>query len=110
MNDGETVMSKSKFIIIAFSDGDYKIPADIIAKDRAKYYAELDSERGDGEYDEIYKEEYEYTMNDNYELIDWAENNMDWSDISDQAERISISDDVDHNYEWINANKRVEEL
>lgn len=100
----------SKFIIIEFSDGEYKIPADIVAKNRAEYYAKLDSENGDGEYDAIYKEEYEIVMKDDYELIDWAENNMNWSDVSDHAQQISVADNIDHDYEWTNADKRVEEL
>lgn len=61
--------------------GIFDIPAKIIAEDRAKYYAKLDSESGDGLYGDIFKSELAYTLDDDSELTDWASNNMNWSDV-----------------------------
>lgn len=59
----------------------WEVPAKLIAENRAKYYAEKDR-------DTTYEEEYEYTINSNEELYDWYMNNMDWDDVSDEAELV----------------------
>jgi hypothetical protein len=60
--------------------GQYRIPAALVARNRANYYAS----KGDD-----YVSEFEYAMDDNYELIDWLLNNMDWADVKDRAEKFS---------------------
>ena len=101
-----------KYLIVEFSDGEYKIPAHIIADSRAKYYAEYDTgETSGAEYDAAYGKEYECTLNDEYELTDRASGNMDWEDVKDHAVLIKKSDpDPDHGFEWVNAEKRMEML
>ena len=94
-------MSKPiKNIIVGFSDRTYwSFPAHIVADARAKYFAEVDSARGDGEYDEVYKQEYDYTISDESELKDWMMNNMNWEDVKDFATQIK-SEDFDYEKEW----------
>lgn len=53
----------------------YRVPAEVIAKHRAEHYARTDPET-------TYKDEYDYTMNDDFELQDWFGNNMNWEDVS----------------------------
>jgi len=65
----------------------WDVPAELIAKSRAAYYAQLDSERGEGSYDAIYALELDYTLAAPDELEDWAANNMNWSDVSHAAMR-----------------------
>lgn len=76
-------------IIINAPDGQYYLPVDVVAHDRAIYYSQGS--------DDTYHEEYVYTLSDDYEIIDWLLNNMDWEDVSDQAvkftEKILISED-----------------
>jgi hypothetical protein len=49
-----------------------------IARDRANYYMVKDGfEVGSDEW----QSEYDYTLNDEAELIDWAKNNMEWGDL-----------------------------
>jgi len=81
-------MTSEKYITIQFSNGDkFKIPAHIIATDRANYYAQKDVERGDSDdYVKSFTSEFEYTMNENSELKDWFYNNMDWVDVEAHAE------------------------
>lgn len=78
----------------------WDIPAIIIAKSRARYYES--KEKG------CYKEEYDYTMNNDTELQDWAENNMNWEDIEPIAEKIKNQDKEFYFQEgWINGEKEI---
>ena len=77
-----------KYIRVTMLDlSKWDIPADFIAKDRAKYYADKES-KNDLTWAKIYNEEYEYTMEDDYELKDWLSNNMNWKDVKDIAKKI----------------------
>ena len=72
-----------KLLTVELENGSvWAIPAHIIADDRAKYYAEKDS-------DVTYQEEYDYTMDDYYEIIDWGTNNMNLWELSEWVQ-ISI--------------------
>lgn len=54
----------------------WHIPLEFVARHRAKYYAEKDT-------DTTEKEEFDYVMeDDSQEGLDWFINNMDWSDVS----------------------------
>lgn len=56
----------------------YKVPARVVAESRAEHYKE------DG-----YEEEYKYTMESDFELSDWFNNNMDWDDVKKHAVLVS---------------------
>lgn len=69
-----------KQLVITFRNGEIKaIPVELIAKDRAKYYSERDETTS-------YKEEFDFAMQDETEIIDWFTNNMDWKDVEEHAE------------------------
>ena len=96
-----------RFLLIQFSDRTWwKIPARIIADSRANYFAEADSAKGDGEYADVYKEEFEYTLGDDAELIDWAKNSMDWKDVKAFATQ-ERSEDADYDKEWCNCDCEI---
>lgn len=63
--------------------GQYRIPAGAVAANRATYYSSKDGD---------YAAEFQYAMEDDYELIDWLLNNMDWKDV--KAEAVKFSDKV----------------
>lgn len=102
-----------KYVYVKFSNATYRIPAEVIATDRATYFATHDTgddtPHTDPEWQRIYAEEIEYTLNDEYELTDWASNNMNWEDVEAHAERV---ENVIANYsdEWTNAEKEVREV
>ena len=97
-----------KYILVTFSNGErYRIPASEIAESRANYYAEIDSEGDETKYAVIFKDEYDYTMKADFELIGWANNNMNWEDIDGVAEYIGQDDHVDYEDEWCNADKDI---
>lgn len=77
------------------------VPAELVAQDRADYY-------GDKEGEESRKEEYANTLADDSELLDWAENNMNWNDVAHAAILICPGS-VDFQEGWVNGHKRVVE-
>jgi len=52
-----------------------------VADHRAKYYAEKDK-------DTTYQAEYDFVMEDDYEGVDWFQNNMNWDDIPEDAKEM----------------------
>lgn len=71
-----------------FSNGDkFKIPASVVATNRANYYANKDVERGDSDnFTKSFQAEFAFAMNEDYELKDWFYNNMFWRDVEEHAE------------------------
>lgn len=76
----------AKYIEFKFEDGWYRIPAEVIARNRAEYYVEADTEgMEDSDHlmylrEDIFVNEYNNTLKDPNELIDWLRNNMEWKD------------------------------
>lgn len=87
-------------ILIKFSDGRvFSLDAEIIASDFASYYSESK--------DRDYEEEFNFAINDPYQLYDWLCGNMNWVDIKDDVELVRREDvdpkeafpsDIDVNY------------
>jgi len=80
----------TKYIQVTFSDGKkYNILATVIAHERAIYYANHDEGEQKieptNEWKEVYRIEFDLTLEDDSELLDWASNNMDWSDVEGRA-------------------------
>lgn len=99
-----------KYLRVTMPDGSkYDVPAKLIAEDRAKYYAKLDSERGDADYDEAYRNEFDFTMENDFELKDWAANNMNWDDVKDHAVKVEEVVEVDFQEGWVNGPKDIVE-
>jgi hypothetical protein len=72
-----------KTITINAPDGQYNLSVTVVAHDRASYY------RGMGE---SYVAAFNETCDDDYEIIDWLLNNMNWSDVS--ADAVKVSDKI----------------
>ena len=98
-----------KYLRVKMPDGSkWDVPARVIAEDRAKYYAEFVSKRDELDYDTVYKEEFEFTMDDKYELKDYAADNMDWSDVAEHAVKAEEEPgEVDYQEGWVNGEKEI---
>ena len=71
-------VKSKKLVYITLADGRvFTVKAHDIAHNRASYYDETDE-------DTSYAEEYEFTINDRYELTDWLFNQMDWYELNPQ--------------------------
>ncbi len=83
----------------------WAVPVSIIANHRAEYYA--------SEFDgDVQRSLAEDTLPlfraDNYEIEDWAANNMNWSDVQHTA-RCVTPGGVDFDEGWSNGDKSVED-
>lgn len=99
---------KEKCLKVRFSNGDlFAIPARVIAEDRANYYADLDG------YDlnsNEWEAEIVYALNDDYEIEDWAANNMNWSDLEPHSKRINSDEEFDYDDGWTDADIELTDL
>jgi len=86
------------------------VPTTVIANDRAKYYAGREESPEDS--DRVYEEEYEFAMEDDLEIYDWAPNNMNWVDVKEHATFIGplALSDRDYQEGWVNGEKKIVEL
>ncbi len=80
-----------------------------IAKDRAQYYARHDTEVDKTQdYQKVFNDEFDLTMNDESLATEWASNNMNWSDVHMHAVKVQhIHEDFDYQDGWINGKKEV---
>lgn len=92
----ESLKPLNKFIRMMFPNGDkFDIPVTTIADSRAMYYGTVNHKHDK----KLYKEEFEYSMRHDEELIDWLQNNMNWEDVKDVAVKVvSVNYDYDENW------------
>lgn len=78
----------------------WAVPVLLIAKDRAKHYAQRDGMS----FQESMTEDTLPLFNaDAFEVKDWAQNNMDWSDVQEMAQKVHHVEDPDQYQEgWMN--------
>jgi len=79
----------------------WALPVSYIARNRAARYAH----EFDGNIERSLKEDtVPHFEDDDYNITDWASNNMNWSDVEEHAEQISKGD-VDYQEGWVNGEK-----
>lgn len=89
---------------VEMDDGSlWNVPATQIADSRANYYSDTADE---SDYDvDVYVSEFVFTLKNEEALIDWAENNMDWSDVAPFAYQVKPPRNVDYQDGWTNGMK-----
>lgn len=100
-----------KVLVVTLPCGEvWEIPAEVVAKSRAAYYAQHDTGQTSGEeYDKVFAAEIEVATSDTYEIVDWAGNNMNWSDVAPFATlRKPEPRDVNYQREWRESTMKVE--
>ena len=89
----------SKNLILTSPDGaKWRIPVTEIINHRVKMY-------GDTNY--ALKETVELFSSDDYEIEDWAANNMNWSDVKDSAVKF-VSPELDMQTVWCEGEMSIE--
>lgn len=84
----------------------WDVPAEPIAKARTDYYAtEVDGFLASSQE---WKDEYEYSLNDSDDLLDYAVNNMNWDEFEDRK-CVKMADPADLQEGWMNGDKEVVE-
>jgi hypothetical protein len=93
-----------KRLIVTMSDGSrWGVPVEIIARDRAKNYA---SEFGDDIDRSLAEDTVPLFTEHEFEIIDWAQNNMNWDDVKQHAGRMAHSE-PDYQEGWVNGDKEL---
>ncbi|HGB4301422.1 TPA: hypothetical protein ACIVHR_000773 [Salmonella enterica subsp. enterica serovar Muenchen] len=91
-----------KFMNVTMPDNSvWQVPTDVIANNCAAYYAK---EHGITLEESLEKYTLPLFQSDPYEIEDWAENNMNWSDVLPHATMIR-ADEVDYDDGWANGEK-----
>lgn len=72
-----------KKVMIELEDGRlFSVNAQVVAKSRAEYYAQIDVKDDPSlKFEEVYDKEFAYSISSEDELVDWLENNMNWYDL-----------------------------
>lgn len=102
-------MSKIPSLEVEFSDGRiFHVRASVIAEDRARYLANNDNPGGESSTNwlQTFEAEFDYALADNAELLDWANNNMDWAELETAAVEVRPKM-INRDAEWPNAEKRI---
>lgn len=93
---------------VTMPDGSrWDVPVSVIARDRAAYYAKREF-GGDVERS-LAEDTWPLFAEDNYDILDWAANNMNWSDVKAHATRAPDRPQkpVDWEEGWCNGEKEI---
>lgn len=92
---------KQKYLRVTMPDGSkWDVPALLIAQHRAREIVETDTETS-------FDAEVKFALEDEYEIKDWAANNMDWKDVVLQAQIVNEDRKVDYQEGWINGEQEI---
>lgn len=91
-------------LIIEMPDGSkWSVKVSHIIESRAERYAD----QYDGDVDKARHDTIELFECDDYEIEDWASNNMNWDEIKEFAVKVSEPAPVDYEDGWRNGEKEV---
>lgn len=99
-----------KYLRVTMPDlSTWDVPAQIIAENRARYYAKRASgEESGAEYEKVHEAELACGLHDDDEILDWAANNMNWSDVEAYAVRLELpAVKVDYQEGWVNGERQI---
>lgn len=105
-------MSEKYLRVTMFDGSKWDVPAKFIAENRANYYVKEDASKRPMTLEQFAKavaEEVEHCLSDDYEIKDWAENNMNWEDVKDVAVKAVTPPPITHGNAWVNGYKEVVE-
>lgn len=91
--------------LTALDGSKWNIPVDVIARDHAAYYAPIDF---DGDVERSLRDgTLPLFAEDEFEVREWASNNMNWSDVKAHAVLVSGPEPVNMEDSWMEGEKRV---
>lgn len=94
-----------RYLHVSMPDGStWSVPVEIIARDRAKHYAK---EFGGDVERSLTEDTIPLFDGDDYEVKDWAANNMNWKDVKSHAVCVKGPFIPDYQEGWINGDKEV---
>lgn len=102
----------SKLVMdITMPDGStWRVPVLVIARHRAKFYAETYEEFGGDEIRSLLEDTLPYFAEDSYKIKEWAADNMNWEDIAVSAYPIQKNSENDFQEGLVNGHKEIVEI
>lgn len=96
----------SAMLHVTMPDGSiWAVPVSVIAHNRAAHYA---GEYGGDVERSLTEDTAPLFQSDDYEIEDWAANNMNWEDVQSAAVKISDPPTLEQFQEgWVNGDKRI---
>lgn len=93
------------YLEVTMPDGSvWAVPVEVIARNRATHYAH---EFGGDVGRSLAEDTMPLFKADDYEIEDWAANNMNWDDVQPHALRVKDAPAPDFQEGWCNGNKKV---
>lgn len=90
---------------VTMDDGSkWDVPVMAIAENRAGNYKD---EFGDDLQRSLNEDTLPLFEEAGYEIVDWASNNMDWSDVRDRAKKVSDPPTPDYQEGWVNGDMEI---
>lgn len=97
-----------KMLTVEQKDGSvWGVPVEVIARDRAKHYA---SEFGGDVERSLAEDTLPMFESNACEVMDWAVNNMNWSDVATHARKLKDAPPPDFQEAWMSGAKDVVEI
>ena len=99
---------ETKFLKVTMPDGSkWKVPVRIIAEHRAQFY--VDRKEFDTLEESLKEDTLPLFEDDEFEIEDWASNNMDWSDVEKHAIQLKNNQMSCEDFQegWINGEKEI---
>lgn len=94
----------NKKYYLKFSDGStWAVPVHLIMMNHAEFYA---GRSGSDPMEVLEKETIPFFEEDDFNIEDWAKNNMNWDEVKDQAVQITPPA-IDFQSEWINSKVKI---
>jgi len=94
-------------LCITMPDGsEWAIKVELVARDRATYFTDKEKPGSDEQVEAFYRE-FNYTMTHDDEIVDWAVNNMNWSDVEKWAWQIKPAPNINFQEGWVNGPHRI---
>ena len=105
LGTGEEVEdSIGKMYAVTMEDGSvWEVPVILIACSHAEYYAKVD----EVSFEEALKDSSALFEADDFEVEDWAKNNMNWTDVEASARCVKNPMEVDFHEGWVNGEAEV---
>ncbi len=100
---------ENKFLKVTMPDGSkWKVSVRVIAEHRARYYFEEKKEFESLEQS-LKEDTLQLFEEDEYEVEDWSENKMNWSDVEKYAIQIKTSKMSSEEFQegWVNGMKEI---
>ena len=106
-----TALADLKLRVEMVDGAKWDVPVVIIALDRARSYrdefATNDANENDGEGGAFIEDTVPLFLASDFEIIDWAANNMNWADVAQHATQVNPPEPFDFDEGWVNGPKEV---